>query len=77
MVNLSSGMGQLSDMGSGAPAYRISKTALNAVTRILAGTTPPAGRSRPSAVTRSARAAGDSAAGLVVPAGGAPGGRHR
>lgn len=36
VVNVSSGMGQLSDMGSGAPAYRISKTALNAVTRILA-----------------------------------------
>jgi NAD(P)-dependent dehydrogenase (short-subunit alcohol dehydrogenase family) len=37
IINLSSGMGQLSDMGTGAPAYRISKTALNAVTRILAG----------------------------------------
>ncbi len=36
IVNLSSGMGQLSDMGAGAPAYRISKTALNALTRILA-----------------------------------------
>lgn len=36
IVNLSSGMGQLADMGSGAPAYRISKTALNALTRILA-----------------------------------------
>lgn len=36
IVNLSSGMGQLADMGAGAPAYRISKTALNAVTRILA-----------------------------------------
>lgn len=36
VVNLSSGMGQLADMGSGAAAYRISKTALNAVTRILA-----------------------------------------
>lgn len=36
IVNLSSGMGQLSDMGSGAPAYRISKTALNALTRTLA-----------------------------------------
>lgn len=37
VVNLSSGLGQLSDMGTGVPAYRISKTALNAVTRILAG----------------------------------------
>lgn len=36
IVNLSSGMGQLADMGAGAPAYRISKTALNALTRILA-----------------------------------------
>ena len=36
IVNLSSGMGQLSDMGVGSPAYRISKTALNALTRILA-----------------------------------------
>lgn len=36
IVNVSSGMGQLSDMQSGAPAYRISKTALNALTRILA-----------------------------------------
>jgi NAD(P)-dependent dehydrogenase (short-subunit alcohol dehydrogenase family) len=36
VVNLSSGMGQLSDMGTGAPAYRISKTAVNAVTTILA-----------------------------------------
>ncbi|HJW26702.1 MAG TPA: SDR family oxidoreductase [Rhodocyclaceae bacterium] len=36
VVNLSSGLGQLSDMASGVPAYRISKTALNAVTRILA-----------------------------------------
>lgn len=36
VVNLSSGLGQLSDMAAGVPAYRISKTALNAVTRILA-----------------------------------------
>jgi NAD(P)-dependent dehydrogenase (short-subunit alcohol dehydrogenase family) len=36
VVNVSSGMGQLSDMGSGSPAYRLSKTALNALTRILA-----------------------------------------
>ncbi len=35
IVNVSSGMGQLSEMGGGAPAYRLSKTALNAVTRIL------------------------------------------
>ncbi len=36
IVNMSSGLGQLADMGSGTPSYRISKTALNAVTRILA-----------------------------------------
>lgn len=36
IINISSGMGQLSDMGSGALAYRVSKTALNAVTKILA-----------------------------------------
>lgn len=36
IVSLSSGQGQLSDMGTGTPAYRISKTALNALTRILA-----------------------------------------
>ena len=36
IVNVSSGMGQLNDMNGGYPAYRISKTALNAVTRILA-----------------------------------------
>jgi NAD(P)-dependent dehydrogenase (short-subunit alcohol dehydrogenase family) len=36
IVNLSSGMGKLSDMGSGSPAYRMSKTALNALTRMLA-----------------------------------------
>ena len=36
IVNMSSGLGQLSEMGVGTPAYRISKTALNALTRILA-----------------------------------------
>ena len=35
IVNVSSGMGQLSEMNGLCPAYRISKTALNAVTRIL------------------------------------------
>jgi len=39
IVNLSSGLGQLSDMGSGLGAYRISKTALNALTRMLAADT--------------------------------------
>jgi len=36
VVNVSSGMGQLSDMNGCCPAYRLSKVALNAVTRILA-----------------------------------------
>ena len=36
IINISSGMGQLSDMAGGYTAYRISKTALNAVTRIMA-----------------------------------------
>jgi NAD(P)-dependent dehydrogenase (short-subunit alcohol dehydrogenase family) len=36
VVNMSSGQGQLSDMGPGTPAYRVSKTALNALTRTLA-----------------------------------------
>jgi NAD(P)-dependent dehydrogenase (short-subunit alcohol dehydrogenase family) len=35
IVNIASGMGQLSDMGGHSPAYRVSKTALNALTRIL------------------------------------------
>ncbi len=35
IVNVSSGMGQLSEMDGGYPGYRISKTALNAVTVIL------------------------------------------
>jgi NAD(P)-dependent dehydrogenase (short-subunit alcohol dehydrogenase family) len=36
IVNLSSGLGQLEDMSTGTPAYRMSKTALNALTRMLA-----------------------------------------
>lgn len=36
IVNVSSGMGQLDDMQGGSPAYRLSKTALNAVTKMLA-----------------------------------------
>jgi len=36
IVNVSSGMGQLSEMQSGNPAYRLSKTALNAITRMFA-----------------------------------------
>jgi len=39
IVNVSSGMGQLSEMEGRSPAYRISKTALNALTRILAAET--------------------------------------
>lgn len=36
IVNMSSGLGQLKGMGTGTPAYRISKTALNALTATLA-----------------------------------------
>ena len=36
IVNVSSGAGQLADMGSGHTAYRLSKAALNALTRTLA-----------------------------------------
>lgn len=39
VVNVTSGMGQLSDMNSGHPGYRMSKTALNAVTRMFADET--------------------------------------
>lgn len=35
IVNLSSGMGQLTHMGGNCPAYRISKTSINALTRIV------------------------------------------
>src|SRR5919202_2448703 len=36
IVNVSTGLASLEDMGGGSPGYRISKTALNALTRILA-----------------------------------------
>ena len=36
IVNVSSGLGQMSDMGGGWPAYRLSKAALNALTRTTA-----------------------------------------
>jgi len=36
IVNISSGLGQLNDMGGGYPSYRMSKTAINAITKILA-----------------------------------------
>lgn len=35
IVNMSSGMGQLTHMNGGCPSYRVSKTSLNALTRIL------------------------------------------
>jgi NAD(P)-dependent dehydrogenase (short-subunit alcohol dehydrogenase family) len=40
IVNVSSGMGQLAEMGGGHAAYRVSKTALNALTRVLAAEEP-------------------------------------
>jgi NAD(P)-dependent dehydrogenase (short-subunit alcohol dehydrogenase family) len=36
IVNISTGMAALKDMGGGSPGYRVSKTGLNALTRILA-----------------------------------------
>jgi NAD(P)-dependent dehydrogenase (short-subunit alcohol dehydrogenase family) len=36
IANVSSGAGALTDMGGGTPAYRTSKAALNALTRVLA-----------------------------------------
>jgi NAD(P)-dependent dehydrogenase (short-subunit alcohol dehydrogenase family) len=36
IVNISSGLGQMSQMGAGSPAYRVSKAALNAFTATLA-----------------------------------------
>ena len=36
IVNMSSGLGQLHQMAEGSPAYRVSKAALNALTRTLA-----------------------------------------
>jgi NAD(P)-dependent dehydrogenase (short-subunit alcohol dehydrogenase family) len=35
IVNISSGMGQLSDMGGHSPGYRVSKAGLNVLTRML------------------------------------------
>ncbi len=42
IINISSGMGQLADMGGQYPGYRLSKTALNAATRIYAAELDPA-----------------------------------
>ena len=42
IVNVSSGSGQLSRHGRRHPAYRVSKTALNALTRMLAAELPRA-----------------------------------
>jgi NAD(P)-dependent dehydrogenase (short-subunit alcohol dehydrogenase family) len=41
IVNLSSGLGQLSEMGGGWPAYRLSKASLNVLTRVFAAETGP------------------------------------
>jgi NAD(P)-dependent dehydrogenase (short-subunit alcohol dehydrogenase family) len=42
VVNISSGAGQLAEMGAGFPAYRMSKAALNALTRVTAAELGPA-----------------------------------
>jgi NAD(P)-dependent dehydrogenase (short-subunit alcohol dehydrogenase family) len=43
LVNVSSGMGALGEMGGGYPGYRLSKTGLNALTRVLAAELAEAG----------------------------------
>jgi NAD(P)-dependent dehydrogenase (short-subunit alcohol dehydrogenase family) len=43
IVNVSSGMGQLDEMGDGSAGYRISKLALNGLTRMLHTTLGPRG----------------------------------
>ncbi|HEY6779670.1 MAG TPA: SDR family NAD(P)-dependent oxidoreductase [Thermoleophilaceae bacterium] len=43
IVNVSSGMGGITEMGGWSPGYRISKAALNAVTRILSAELSDAG----------------------------------
>jgi NAD(P)-dependent dehydrogenase (short-subunit alcohol dehydrogenase family) len=43
IVNISSGLGQLSQMGAGSPAYRVSKAAINALTATLAAETKDQG----------------------------------
>ena len=43
IVNLSSGLGQLEDMGDGYPAYRLSKVCINALTRMFASATQGSG----------------------------------
>jgi NAD(P)-dependent dehydrogenase (short-subunit alcohol dehydrogenase family) len=43
VVNLSSGLGQITDMGVGTPAYRLAKTAVNVLTILLAQELAPKG----------------------------------
>jgi NAD(P)-dependent dehydrogenase (short-subunit alcohol dehydrogenase family) len=43
IVNVSSGMGGVAEMGGWSPGYRVSKAALNATTRILSTELKPAG----------------------------------
>ena len=43
IVNVSSGLGQLHQMGAGSPAYRVSKASLNALTATLAAEVADAG----------------------------------
>ena len=44
VVNVSSGMGGIAEMGGWSPGYRVSKAALNAMTRILSAELADAGR---------------------------------
>lgn len=89
IVNVSSGSGQLAEMGGGHAAYRLSKAALNALTRTLAADEPAVlvnavcpGWVRTdmggSAAPRSVREGAETAVWLAtLPAGGPSGGFFR
>jgi NAD(P)-dependent dehydrogenase (short-subunit alcohol dehydrogenase family) len=91
IVNVSSGAGQLAEMEGGRAAYRISKTALNALTRVLAADEAGPGilvnslcpgwvrtRMGGESATRSVREGADTAVWLAtLPDGGPSGGFFR
>lgn len=75
IVNVSAGLGRVSELGAGYPAYRISKAALNALTRIAAAESPcdnilinavdPGGAPTRLGSTDNARSVAEAAAGIV------------
>jgi NAD(P)-dependent dehydrogenase (short-subunit alcohol dehydrogenase family) len=85
IVNVSSGAGQLAEMGGGRTAYRLSKAALNALTRTLAADEPEISVNSMcpgwvrtdmggSGATRSAEAGADTAVWLATVADDVPSG---